>query len=66
MPKMRGYVKERNKVKEGNKLISSRRDDEKLLQKYKFIWTKIEDFKNIKQNALPVYDGRYIKTEIRW
>ena len=65
MAKMRGYVKERNKVKEGNKLISSRRDDEKLLQKYKFIWTKIEDFKNIKQNALPVYDGRYIKTEIR-
>ena len=65
MPKMRGYVKERNKVKEGNKLISSRRDDEKLLQKYKFIWTKIEDFKNIKQNALPVYDDRYIKTEIR-
>ena len=62
---MRGYVKERNKVKEGNKLISSRRDDEKLLQKHKFIWTKIEDFKNIKQNALPVYDDRYIKTEIR-
>ena len=62
---MRGYVKERNKVKEENKLISSRRDDEKLLQKYKFIWTKIEDYKNIKQNALPFYDGRYIKTEIR-
>ena len=44
---MRGYVKI-SKVKEGNKSISSRRDDEKLLEKYKSNWTKIEDFKNIK------------------
>ena len=35
-------------------------DDENLLQKYKAIWTKIEDLKNIKLNALP-----YIKTKIR-
>ena len=44
---MRGYVKI-SKVKEGNKSRSSRRDDEKLLEKYKSNWTKIEDFKNIK------------------
>ena len=44
---MRGYVKI-SKVKEGNKLISSRKNDEKLLEKYKSIWTKIEGFKNIK------------------
>ena len=37
-------------------------DDEKLLEKYKAIWTKIEDSKNIE---LPVYDDRYIKTKIR-
>ena len=37
-------------------------DDKELLEKYKAIWTKIEDFKNIKLNALPVYDNRYIKT----
>ena len=30
----------------------------------KSIWTKIEDLKNIKVNFLPVYDDRYIKTEI--
>ena len=36
-----------------------------MLQKYKNIWTKIEDLKNIKLNALPVYDKRYIKTKIR-
>ena len=39
-------------------------DDEKLLQKYKAIWTKIEDLKNIKLNALPVYGDRYIKINI--
>ena len=40
-------------------------DDDKMLQKYKNIWTKIEDLKNIKLNALPVYDKRYIKNKIR-
>ena len=46
MPKMSGYVKI-FKVKEGdNKLISFRIDDEKLLEKYKATWTKIEDLKN--------------------
>ena len=40
-------------------------DNEKLLERYKTIWTKIEDLKNIELNALPVYDDRYIKTKIR-
>ena len=39
--------------------------DEKLLEKYKTIWTKIQDLKNIELNALPVCDDRYIKTKIR-
>ena len=65
MPKMSGYVKS-FKVKEGNnKLMYFRKDDEKLLEKYKAIWTKIEDLKNIKLNALPVYDDKYIKAKIR-
>ena len=34
------------------------RDDEKLLEKYKTIWTTIKVL-------LPVYDNRYIKTKIR-
>ena len=68
MPKMSGYVttfkvKEGNKDK-NNKLISFHKDDEKLLEKYKTIWTKVEDLKNIELNALPVYD-RYIKSKIR-
>ena len=40
-------------------------DDEKLSEKYNAIWTKTEDLKNIKLNALPVYDYRYIKTKMR-
>ena len=37
-------------------------DYEKLLEKYRTIWTKIECLKNIK---LKVYDDRCIKTKIR-
>ena len=40
-------------------------NDEKLLEKYKTIWTKTEDLRNIELNTLPVYDDRYIKTKIR-
>ena len=40
-------------------------DNEKLLEKNKAIQTKIEDFKNIKLNALPVFDDRYIKTKMK-
>ena len=69
MPKMSGYVKtfkvkERDK-NESSKLLSYRMDHEKLFEKYKAIWTKIEDLKNIELNALPVYDDKYIKTKIR-
>ena len=51
MHMMSGYVKT-FKFKEGdkdksNKLMSFRLDDEKLLEKYKATWTKIEDLKKI-------------------
>ena len=66
---MSGYVKtfkvkERDKNK-SSKLLSYRMDHEKLFEKYKAIWTKIEDLKNIKLNASPVYDNRCIKPKIR-
>ena len=49
MPKTSGYVKT-FKAKEGdkdenNKIISFREDDQKLLEKYKAIWNKIEYLK---------------------
>ena len=43
----------------------SRIDDEKLVEKCKTIWTKIEDLKNTELNAWPVCDDRYIKTKIK-
>ena len=39
-------------------------DNDKLLEEYRIIWTKIEDLRNIQFNALPVDDDRYIKTKI--
>ena len=47
LPKMSGYV-ETFKVEDRiNKLLSFRIDDEKLLEKYEAIWTKIEDLKTL-------------------
>ena len=53
------------KFKKTVKLMSFRIDDEKLLEKYKAIWTKIKSLKNIKLNPLSVYDNRHIKNKIR-
>ena len=69
LPKMSRFIKT-FKVKDGNKdknnkSMSFHIDDEKLFEKHKTIWAKTEDIKNIKFNALPVYDNRYIKTKIR-
>ena len=65
IPKMSGYFKTFKVKERDNKLMSFRMDDEKLLEKYKAIWTKVENFKNVELNALPVYDYRYIKTRKR-
>ena len=51
MDRMIGYVKTFN-VEDGfkyknKKLMSLRIDDEQLLEKYKAIWTKIEELENI-------------------
>ena len=50
-PKMREYVTT-CKVKDGdkdknNELMSFRIGDEKLLEKYEAVWTKIDDLRNI-------------------
>ena len=52
--KMGGYVKTfRDK---NNRLMSFSIDDDKLLEKYKTIWTKIDNLRNIELNTLPAYD----------
>ena len=65
MSKISGYIKTFEVEDKNNKLMSFTIYDEKLLQKQKAIWNKIEDLKNIKLNSLFVYDDRYIKTKIR-
>ena len=65
MSKISGYFKTFKVEDKINKLMSFRIDDEKLAEKYKAIWTKIEDLKNIELDTLPVHYDRYIKTKIR-
>ena len=69
MHKISGYVKTFT-IKEGGKdknkkLMLFRIDVEKLLEKYKTIWSKIENLKIVILNALQVYNDRYIKTKIK-
>ena len=40
-------------------------DNEKLLIKYKAIWTKIGDFKNIYLNTLWTYEDKFKKTKLK-
>ena len=47
-PKMSGYVKTLKVADKNNKLVSFGISDEKLLENYKTVWNKTEDFKNIK------------------
>ena len=60
MPKISGYVKKIKVEDKINKLVSFIIDDDMLLEKYKSIWTKIENIRNIELNALPVYDDKCI------
>ena len=62
---MSEYIKIFKVENKKSKLMSFHIDDEKQLEKYKAIWAKIEDLKNIELNALPMCDDRYIKTKIR-
>ena len=65
MPKVSGYIKTFKVEDKINKLMTFHIDDEQLLERYKATCTKIEDLKNIELDALPVYDDRYMKTNLR-
>ena len=45
--------------------MSSHIYDDKLLEKYQNIWTKIEGLKSTNLNTLPVYNDIYIKAKIK-
>ena len=65
MPNLRKYAKTFKVEDKNSKLISFCIDHEKLLEKYKAIWTNIEDLKNITLNALQVYDDSHIQTKMK-
>ena len=39
--------------------------NDKLLEKYKTIWMKIENLKKFEFDVLPVYDDKYRKPKVR-
>ena len=69
LPKISSYYKTFKDngayTNKNNKLMSVGINNNKLLEKYKTIWLKIKDFKNIELDALPVYDDRCVKTKTR-
>ena len=52
------YVKTFKAEDQINKLMSFLIVDEKVLEKYEAICTKIKDLKNMELNVLPVYDDK--------
>ena len=54
--KMSWYIKAFKIEDESSKLISFQIDDEKLFEKYKANWSKIEALENIELIAWPIYD----------
>ena len=53
-------IKTEDKDKNNN-LMLFRIDDDKLLEKCKTIWSKIEGFPNIELNSLWAYNDRYVR-----
>ena len=58
--KLKMEIKDKN-----NKLMFFGVDDDEEVERYKIIWTKIEELQFFELNALPVYDDRYIENKIR-
>ena len=63
LPQMIDYVK----YFDGNKTMSSKVSDNRLLKKYNKIWERISNLMNIKFDSELVYDDKdkYIKTKIK-
>ena len=58
--KLKMEIKDKN-----NKLMFFGIDDDEEVERYKIVWTKIEELQFFELNALPVYDDRYIENKIR-
>ena len=59
---MSGYIKY---FDNGGKNISFKIEDESVYLKYTEIWNKIKKSLGIKFHSQPIYDDKYIKTEVK-
>ena len=59
---MSGYIKY---FENGGKNMSFKIEDEDVYLKYNEIWNKIKSILNIKFHSQPIYDDKYIKTNVK-
>ena len=59
---MSGYIKY---FDDGGKNMSFKIEDDNTFLKYSEIWNKIKKTRNIKFHSLPIYDKKYIKTQVK-
>ena len=50
---------------DGGKSMSLKIEDDNVLVKYNQIWSKIKNILSTKFHSQPVYDEKYIKTEVK-
>ena len=62
LPKITGYL---NIFKDGARKMSFFTDNNEFLEKYMAIWGKISDLVNKKFDSDPIYNNKYINTQIR-
>ena len=62
LPQMSGYIKYFDK---GRRNMSFIIEDDSALVKYMEIWNKIKEIKSINFHSNPVYDEKYIKSEVK-
>ena len=62
LPQMRGYIKY---FENGGKNMSFKIEDDEVYVKYNQIWNKIKELLEVKFYSEPIYDDKYIKTEVK-
>ena len=59
---MSGYI---NYFENGGKNVSFKIEEDSVYLKYAEIWNKINSILNVKFHSQPIYDDKYIKSEVK-
>ena len=62
LPQMTGYIKY---FENGEKNMSFKIEKKSVYLKHAEIWNKIKSILNVKFHSQPIYDDKYIKTEVK-